>query len=50
MNNDVIRLPLMMVVLCAIQVFVLNHCQLFGCAMPLFYVWLVVSMRKSTPR
>ena len=50
MNNDVIRLPLTMIVLCALQVFVLNHCQLFGCAMPLFYVWLVVTMRKGTPR
>lgn len=50
MNNDLTRLPVLFVVLCAFQVFVLNHCQLFGCATPLFYVYYVLTMRKGMPR
>ena len=50
MNFDFIRLPVTFVVLCALQVFILNHIQLFGCAMPLFYVWFVVTMKKGTPK
>ena len=47
MNNDFIRLPLLFVGLCALQVFVFNHVQLFGVAMPLFYVHFVIAMRKG---
>ena len=47
MNYDFIRIPLLFVVLCVIQVFVLNHCQLFGCAMPLFYIYFVLTLRKG---
>lgn len=50
MNNDLVRLPLLFVMLCALQVFVLNHCHLFGCAMPLFYLWFVLKMRKGMPK
>ena len=50
MNNDVVRLPLLFAALCALQVFVLNHVQLFGFAMPLFYVYFVVVMRKGMAR
>ena len=50
MNNDAFRIPLLFVALCAIQVFVLNHFLLFGCALPMFYLWLVLTMRKGTPR
>ena len=50
MNLDFVRLPFVFVVLCAIQVFIFNHIQLFGCAMPLFYVWFVVSMKKGFPK
>ena len=50
MNFDFVRLPVTFVVLCALQVFILNHIQLFGCAMPLFYVWFVVTMKKGTPK
>ena len=38
---------MLFVVLCVIQVFVLNHCQLFGCAMPLFYIYFVLTLRKG---
>ena len=47
MNNDFIRLPLLFAALCALQVFVFNHVQLFGVAMPLFYVYFVIAMRKG---
>jgi len=50
MNFDFIRLPFMFVVLCAVQVFIFNHIQLFGCAMPLFYVWFIVTMKKGYPK
>lgn len=50
MNNDVIRIPLLFIAICAIQVFVLNHCLLFGCALPMFYLWFVLTMRKGMPR
>ena len=50
MNYDIIRLPLLFVLLCALQVFVFNHFQLFGCAMPLVYLYFVITMRKGTPR
>ena len=47
MNHDLFRLPLLFIILCAVQVFVLNHCQLFGCAMPMLYVYFVISMKKG---
>jgi rod shape-determining protein MreD len=50
MNNDLIRIPLLFIAICAIQVFVLNHCQLFGCALPMLYLWFVLTMRKGMPR
>ena len=50
MNFDLIRLPAMFLALCVAQVFILNHIQLFGCAMPLLYVYFVLSMKKDTPK
>ncbi len=50
MNFDIIRQPVIFLVLCVAQVFILNHIHLFGCAMPLLYVFFVVSMKKGTPR
>ncbi len=47
MNHDLFRLPLLFIILCVLQVFVLNHCQLFGCAMPMLYVYFVISMKKG---
>jgi len=50
MNNDFIRLPLLFVTLCVLQVFVFNHVHLFGCIMPLCYIYFVVAMRKGMPK
>ena len=47
MNKDLARIPLLFILLCAMQVFVCNHGQLFGCATPLFYVYFLVTMRKG---
>ena len=50
MNYDIIRLPLLFILLCVLQVFVFNHFQLFGCCMPLLYIYFVLTMRKGMPR
>ncbi len=47
MNYELIRLPLLFVILGALQVFVFNHLQLFGCAMPMIYVYFVLTMKKG---
>jgi rod shape-determining protein MreD len=47
MNYDFLRLPALFVILCLAQVFVLNHIQLFGCAIPLLYIYFVLSMKKG---
>ena len=47
MNYELIRLPLLFVTLLALQVFVLNHFQLFGCAMPMFYIYFVITMKNG---
>ena len=50
MNFDIIRLPVLFIVLCLAQVFILNHIQLFGCAIPLLYVFFVISMKRGMAR
>ena len=47
MNYELIQLPLLFVILWALQVFVFNHLQLFGCAMPMFYIYFVIIMKKG---
>ena len=47
MKYDFLRLPLLFIILCVIQVFVFNHIQLFGCALPLIYVYFVLTMKKG---
>jgi rod shape-determining protein MreD len=47
MNHELIRLPLLFVILSVLQVFVFNHFQLFGCAMPMLYVFFVLTMKKG---
>lgn len=38
------------IVLLFVQVLILNHIHLFGFAMPLLYVYFVISFRKNCPR
>ena len=50
MSLDIIRQPLLFLVLCVAQVFILNHIQLFGCAIPLLYVFFVITMKRGMSR
>ena len=47
MNYDFFRLPLLFIILCIMQVFVFNHIQLFGCALPMLYFYFVLTMKKG---
>ena len=44
MSNDFIRLPILFITLCVLQVFVFNHIHLFGCIMPLTYIYFIAAM------
>ena len=47
MNYDFLRLPLLFLVLTLAQVFVLNHVQLFGVAIPMPYIFFVLTMKRG---
>ena len=50
MTIDTLKRLLTFVLLCLAQALVLNRIQLFGCAMPLLYVYLVISFPRNYPR
>ena len=50
MSNDFIRLPILFITLCVLQVFVFNHIHLFGYATVLLYVYFVVMFPRNYPR
>lgn len=50
MSIDFIKRLLLFIGLLAVQVLVLNHIHLFGCAIPLLYVYFVISFRRGYPR
>lgn len=50
MAFDTLRRILTFVVLCLLQVLVLNRIQLFHCATPLLYVYFTISMPRGYPR
>ena len=50
MKIEIIRQVFTFVILCIVQVLVLNHINLFGCATPLLYVYFVMSFRRGYPR
>lgn len=37
------------IILCLVQVLVLNHINLFGCATPLLYVYFIILFRRGFP-
>ena len=47
MNYDFLSLPLLFLVLTLAQVFVLNHVQLFGVAIPMPYIFFVLTMKRG---
>ncbi len=50
MNEDFLRKLLLFVVLCLVQVLVLNHIHLFGCAMPLLCIYFPITIQRNYPR
>lgn len=50
MKIEVIRQVFTFVILCMVQVLVLNHVNLFGCATPLLYVYFIMSFRRDYPK
>lgn len=47
---DTLRRLAMLVVLSLAQALVFNHIRLFGCAMPLLYVYFVIAIPRGYPR
>lgn len=50
MKIEVIRHFFTFIILCLVQVLVLNHIELFGCATPLLYVYFIMLFRRGFPR
>lgn len=50
MKIEVIRHFFTFIILCLVQVLVLNHIELFGCATPLLYVYFIMLFRRAFPR
>ena len=50
MKIEAIRHLSTFVVLCLVQVLVLNHVNLFGCATPLLYVYFIMLFRRGFPQ
>jgi len=50
MKVDHLRRALFFVVVCLVQVLVLNHIHLFDCATPLFYVYFIITLPYDCPR
>ena len=50
MNLDLLKNILSFVVLLLVQVLVLNHIHLFGCATPLLYIYMVLLFHRDYPR
>lgn len=50
MKLEVLRQLFTFIILCLVQVLVLNHVNLFGCATPLLYVYFIMMFRRDYPR
>lgn len=50
MKIEVIRHFFTFIILCIVQVLVLNHIELFGCATPFLYVYFIMLFRRGIPR
>ena len=50
MSIDIIKHLFIFIILVLAQVLVLNHIQLFGCAIPLLYVYFVLRISRYTPK
>lgn len=50
MKIEVLRHLFTFIVLCLVQVLVLNHINLLGCATPLLYVYFIMLFRRGFPQ
>lgn len=50
MKIEVIRHFFTFIILCIVQVLVLNHIELFGCATPFLYIYFIMLFRRGFPR
>ncbi|MBR2291348.1 MAG: rod shape-determining protein MreD [Prevotella sp.] len=50
MSIEIIKRLGWFALLCLVQVLVLNHIHLFGMAIPLLYVYFVITFRRNTPK
>lgn len=50
MKIEVIRHFFTFIILCLVQVQVLNHVRLFDCATPLLYVYFIMQFRRGFPK
>ena len=50
MKIEVIRHFFTFIILCIVQVLVLNHIELFGCVTPFLYVYFIMLFRRGFPR
>lgn len=50
MNIEIVKHFFTFILLSVVQVLVLNHVNLFGCATPLLYVYFIMSFRRGYPR
>ena len=47
---DILRRLLLLILLCLLQVLVLNRIQLFNCATPLLFLYFVITFPRNYPR
>lgn len=50
MSLDLLKRLGLFVALCVAQILILNHIHLFGVAIPLLYVYFVITFHRSTPK
>lgn len=50
MKIEAIRHLLTFIILCLVQVLVLNHINILGCATPLLYVYFIMLFRRGYPK
>lgn len=50
MKIEAIRHLFTFIVLCLVQVLVLNHINLLGCATPLLYIYFIMLFRRGFPQ
>lgn len=50
MKIEIVEKVAAFIILCLVQVLVLNHINLFGCATPFLYVYFILMFRRGFPR